>query len=31
MPAIAGFFERILVKQEQPDDVRRDVEDFRRP
>lgn len=31
MPAIADFFERILVKQEQPDDVRRDVEDFRRP
>jgi glycine hydroxymethyltransferase len=31
MPAIAGFFERILVKQEQPGDVRRDVEDFRRP
>jgi glycine hydroxymethyltransferase len=31
MPAIADFFERILVKQQQPDDVRRDVEDFRRP
>jgi glycine hydroxymethyltransferase len=31
MPAIAGFFERILVKRELPEAVRRDVEDFRLP
>jgi glycine hydroxymethyltransferase len=31
MPAIADFFERVLVKQEKPESVRRDVEDFRLP
>jgi len=31
MPAIADFFERILVKREPPETVRRDVEDFRLP
>lgn len=31
MPAIAEFFERVLVKQEKPESVRRDVEDFRQP
>jgi glycine hydroxymethyltransferase len=31
MPAIADFFERVLVKREPPEAVRRDVEDFRLP
>jgi glycine hydroxymethyltransferase len=31
MPVIANFFERILVKREPPETVRRDVEDFRLP
>ncbi len=31
MPTIAEFFERVLVKQEKPESVRRDVEDFRLP
>jgi glycine hydroxymethyltransferase len=31
MPAIADFFERILVKREPTATVRRDVEDFRLP
>jgi glycine hydroxymethyltransferase len=31
MPAIADFFERILVKREPTEKVRRDVEDFRLP
>jgi glycine hydroxymethyltransferase len=31
MPTIADFFERVLVKQEKPESVRRDVEDFRLP
>lgn len=31
MPTIADFFERVLVKQEKPESVRRDVEDFRQP
>jgi glycine hydroxymethyltransferase len=31
MPAIADFFERILVKREPTEAVRRDVEDFRLP
>jgi glycine hydroxymethyltransferase len=31
MPAIADFFERVLVKREPADTVRRDVEDFRLP
>ena len=31
MPTIAEFFERVLVKQEKPESVRRDVEDFRQP
>jgi glycine hydroxymethyltransferase len=31
MPAIADFFERVLVKREPTETVRRDVEDFRLP
>ncbi len=31
MPAVAGFFERVLVKKEPPASVQKDVEDFRRP
>jgi hypothetical protein len=31
MPTIADFFERILVKGEPAEKVRRDVEDFRLP
>jgi len=31
MPAIADFFDRVLVKREPPEMVRRDVEDFRLP
>jgi glycine hydroxymethyltransferase len=31
MPVIAEFFERVLVKREKPEAVRRDVEDFRLP
>jgi len=31
MPAIADFFERVLVKREPTEMVRRDVEDFRLP
>jgi glycine hydroxymethyltransferase len=31
MPAIADFFERVLVKREPAETVRRDVEDFRQP
>lgn len=31
MPAIARFFERILVEKEAPESVRKDVEDFRLP
>jgi glycine hydroxymethyltransferase len=31
MPVIADFFERVLVKREKPEAVRRDVEDFRLP
>jgi glycine hydroxymethyltransferase len=31
MPAIADFFERVLLKREDPANVRRDIEDFRQP
>ena len=31
MDTIAGFFERVLIDGEEPDSVRKDVEDFRLP